>query len=186
MSLATISAIGIGLAMDAVAVSTVSGLAKRRPSWRDAWSMALIFGLFQAVMPIIGFAIGVIGRHWIQAVDHWIAFILLGAIGAKMAWEGWHFHPDAPRGDPFGLKRMLIKGIATSIDALAVGVTLSVLELPIWASAGIIGLITVACCLPAVWLGARLGERWAARAEIFGGVLLIAMGTRILVEHLSV
>ena len=185
MALGTVILIGIGLAMDAVAVSLVSGLAKRRLAPGDAPSMALTFGLFQAVMPLIGYALGVAAREWIQAVDHWIAFALLGLIGAKMVWEGWHFHPDAVRGDPFGLRRLLIKGLATSLDALAVGVTLSVLDLPVWVSAAMIGLITAALCLPAVWLGARLGERWAARAEILGGVILAGIGGKILIEHLS-
>ncbi len=185
MGLVTVAGVGLGLAMDAVAVSLVSGLAKRRLATRDAPLMAAVFGFFQALMPLIGFGIGAVARDWVQAIDHWIAFALLALIGAKMAWEGWHFHPDVVRGDPFALRRVVLKGIATSLDALAVGFSLSVLGVPVLVSAGLIGLITFALCLPAVWLGSRLGERWAAGAEILGGLLLIAIGAKVLVDHLG-
>jgi putative Mn2+ efflux pump MntP len=176
--------LGLGLAMDAVAVALVSGLAKRTPTRREAWLMAGTFGLFQAVMPVLGALIGVAAAGWIERFDHWLAFWLLGIIGAKMLWEGWHFHPDEERSDPFGMRRLLLKGLATSVDALAAGFTLPLIALPIWVSALIIGAVTTAACLPAVWLGSRLGVRWAAWAEIIGGVVLIGLGTRILVSHL--
>jgi putative Mn2+ efflux pump MntP len=184
MALLAAVILGLGLAMDAVAVALVSGLAKRSPSRRDAWMMAGTFGLFQAAMPLLGAFIGVAAAGWIERFDHWLAFGLLGLIGVKMVWEGWHFHPDEERGDPFGMRRLLLKGLATSIDALAAGITLPLIGLPIWMTALIIGSVTTACCLPAVWLGARLGLRWAAWAEIIGGVVLIGLGTRLLFSHL--
>lgn len=183
MSILTVVAIGVGLAMDAVAVAMVSGLAKPRLAGGDALRLATIFAGFQAVMPLLGFALGALAHTWVERGGHWVAFGLLGLIGAKMAWEGAHFHVDEVREDPFAVRRLLVKGLATSIDALAVGVTIAVLEMPVWVSAGIIGLITFALCLPAVWIGARLGARWAASAEILGGVLLMSIGTLTLVQH---
>ncbi len=183
MSVTTVVIIGLGLAMDAVAVSVSSGLAKAHLARGDAWRMAAVFGLFQAAMPVIGFLIGGLARSWIETYDHWIALVLLGGIGAKMLWEGWHYAPDADRSDPFSWRPLLLTGLATSLDALAVGVTLSVIDLPIWVSAGIIGLVTFLLCLPAIWLGARLGTRWAARAELFGGVVLIGIGVKIVLDH---
>jgi manganese efflux pump family protein len=183
MSVATVVVIGFGLAMDAVAVSVSSGLAKARLARGDAWQMAAVFGLFQAAMPVIGYGIGSLARSWIETYDHWIALVLLGGIGAKMLWEGWHYAPDSPRSNPFSWRPLLLTGLATSLDALAVGVTLSAIDLPIWASAGIIGLVTFVLCLPAVWLGARLGTRWAAGAEIFGGLVLIGIGVKLVLDH---
>lgn len=183
MSMLTVAVIGVGLAMDAVAVAMVSGLAKPRLATGDALRLAATFGLFQALMPLIGFGIVVLAREWVERIDHWIAFALLTLIGAKMAWEGIRFHADEIRGDPFTYRQLLIKGLATSIDALAVGVTIAALGMPVWVSAGTIGLITFALCLPAVWIGAKLGTRWAASAEIIGGALLIGIGTLTLVQH---
>ncbi len=174
--------IGVGLAMDAVAVAMVSGLAKPRLANSDALRLATIFALFQAVMPLLGFGVGAFAHTWIEHGGHWVAFGMLGFIGAKMVWEGVHFHVDEVR-DPFGIRNLLLKGLATSVDALAVGVTIAVLDMPVVVSAGIIGLITFAMCLPAVWIGARLGTRWAASAEILGGVLLMGIGTLMLVQH---
>lgn len=184
MSMLTVGLIGVGLAMDAVAVAMVSGLAKPRFARGDALRLAATFGLFQALMPLIGFGIGALAHEWVDRIDHWIAFALLALIGLKMVWEGIRFHADEIRGDPFTFRQLLIKGLATSIDALAVGVTIAVLGMPVWVSAGTIGLITFALCLPAVWVGAKLGTRWAASAEIIGGVLLIGIGTLTLVQHL--
>ena len=183
MSMTTVVLIGIGLAMDAVAVAMVSGLAKPRLATGDALRLAATFGLFQALMPLLGFGIGALAHEWVARMGHWIAFALLVVVGAKMAWEGFHFQAEEVRGDPFTYRKLLVKGVATSLDALAVGVTMAVLGMPVWVSAGTIGLITFTLCLPAVWLGAKIGSRWAASAEIIGGVLLIGIGTLTLVQH---
>lgn len=183
MSLITLGVIGVGLAMDAVAVAMVSGLAKPRLARGDAFRLAAIFGLFQALMPLIGFAIGALAHDVVQRLGHWIAFSLLVLIGVKMVWEGMRFHATELPGDPFTFRQLFVKGVATSIDALAVGVTMAVLGLPLWVSAGTIGLITFALCLPAVWIGAKIGTRWAASAEMVGGMLLIGIGTLTLVQH---
>jgi len=183
MSLLTLGVIGVGLAMDAVAVAMVSGLAKPRLATGDAARLAATFGFFQALMPLIGFGIGVLAHEWVERIGHWIAFVLLVLIGAKMAWEGIRFQANEVRGDPFAFRQLLVKGFATSIDALAVGVTIAVLGMPVWVSAGTIGAITFVLCLPAVWIGAKIGTRWAASAEIVGGVLLIGIGTVTLVQN---
>lgn len=183
MSMTTVALIGVGLAMDAVAVSMVSGLAKPKLATGDAFRLALTFGFFQALMPLLGYGIGALAHEWVARIGHWIAFVLLAGIGAKMAWEGLRFQSEEVRGDPFTFRTLLVKGVATSIDALAVGVTIAVMGMPVWISAGTIGLITFALCLPAVWLGAKIGSRWAASAEIIGGVLLIGIGTLTLVQH---
>ena len=183
MDILTVAVIGVGLAMDAVAVAMVSGLAKPRLAPGDALRLAAVFGGFQALMPLLGFALGVLAHSWVESSGHWIAFILLAAIGAKMAWEGLHFDAGDRREDPFAMTYLLAKGVATSIDALAVGVTIAVLDMPVWLSASTIGVITFALCLPAVWIGAKLGARWAASAEITGGLLLMAMGAWTLVQH---
>lgn len=183
MSVWTLGAIGVGLAMDAVAVSLVSGLAKPQLARGDALRLASTFGLYQAIMPVIGFVLGTAAHAWVAHFEHWIAFVLLAAIGGKMAWEGLHFSADEVRGDPFAWRGLLLKGLATSIDALAVGVTIAVLDMPVWVSAAVIGAITFTLCLPAVWLGARLGTRWAASAEVVGGLILIGMGIKSVVEH---
>ena len=183
MSMTTVALIGVGLAMDAVAVAIVSGLAKPKLATGDAFRLAFIFGLFQALMPLLGYGIGALANEWVARIGHWIVFGLLVGIGAKMVWEGFHFKAEEVRGDPFTYRKLLVKGVATSLDALAVGVTIAVMDMPVWVSAGTIGLITFALCLPAVWLGAKIGSGWAASAEIVGGVLLIGIGTLTLVQH---
>lgn len=176
--------LGLGLAMDAVAVSIAAGISGSPLRRADAPRMALTFGAFQAVMPIIGWCGGLALAQWINAVDHWVAFVLLGLIGGKMIKEAFADEEEREaRGSPFSWGNLAIAGVATSIDALAVGVTLAALGDTIWVAAGIIGLITAALCWPAVAFGSRLGSRIAHRAELVGGVLLIGLGTKILIEH---
>ncbi len=185
-ALTTVLITAIGLSMDAVAVSIAAGLSATRVGWRQAALMAATFGFFQAVMPAIGWALGSLGRQWIAAWDHWIAFALLAAIGGKMVWDALHpdADDDAPGSDPFALRRLLLLGVATSIDALAVGVGFSLVEIPLLATVTIIGVTTAALCLPAVLLGRRLGERFAHRAGLIGGLVLIAIGVKLLLDGL--
>ena len=171
--------------MDAVAASISSSMtAARRVSWPQAVKMAASFGLFQAIMPALGYACGVAFRGWVEAVDHWVAFALLGLIGAKMIYESRRGSGDS-QSDPFRTSRLLLLSVATSIDALAVGVSFSLLGVPLLATIVVIGMVTFALCLPAVWLGKRLGTSVAKRAELLGGTVLIIIGLKILVEHLS-
>lgn len=172
--------------MDAVAVAASSGMARERASWREVLSLSAVFGIFQAVMPAIGYAGGALFRDAISAYDHWVAFALLAAVGGHMIKESRApRNDDRPRGNAFAPRRLLLLGFATSIDALAVGLTLALLEVPVGMAVAIIGLMTFVLCIPAARLGARLGSAFAHRAELFGGVVLIAIGTNILIQHLS-
>lgn len=169
--------------MDAVAASISSSMTARRVRWRQAVKMAASFGIFQAAMPAVGYACGLAFRGWVEKVDHWIAFALLSFIGAKMIYESRREDDDS-RSDPFSTRRLLLLSVATSIDALAVGVSFSLLGVSLLATVAVIGAVTFALCLPAVWLGKRLGTLMAKRAEMLGGVVLIIIGLKILIEHL--
>lgn len=182
----TAIALGTGLAMDAVAVSIAAGICGAPLRRRDAPSMAVTFGLFQWIMPLIGWGLGWLMADWIQAIDHWVAFGLLSLIGGKMVKEALdHDGEDCARANPFTPLALLIAGFATSIDALAVGMTLAALGEGIWTAALIIALITAGLCWPAVLFGARLGRAVAHRAALVGGLLLIGLGVKILAEHLG-
>jgi manganese efflux pump family protein len=175
---------GAALSMDAVAASISSSMTARRVGWPQAVKMAAAFGLFQAVMPAIGYACGLAFRGWVEAIDHWIAFALLGLIGARMIYESRRGDDDS-QSDPFSTRRLLLLSVATSIDALAVGVSFSLLGVPLLVTVAVIGAVTFALCLPAVWLGKRLGKLMAKRAELLGGIVLIIIGVKILIEHLN-
>ena len=173
----------IGLAMDAVAVSISSGMSVRNIRLVQALKMALCFGLLQALMPLLGYLAGVQFRGQLEAYDHWVAFLLLAFLGIKMireSREAGEEHIDSP----FAIGKLLVLGLATSIDALAVGVSFSLLEIGLLETVATIGVVTFALCLPAVWFGAKLGKSMAKRADVLGGVILIGIGTKILVEHL--
>jgi len=171
--------------MDAVAVSISAGMTQgRRASWRHALAMAATFGAFQAAMPALGAALGIAFKSAIEAWDHWIAFAILALVGGHMIKESFEDDPERPRADPFAPRSLLVLGLATSLDAAAVGLTLPLIDLPVAASVAIIGVVTFALCVPAVRLGSSLGTRFAHRAELAGGVVLIAIGVKILVEHL--
>jgi manganese efflux pump family protein len=171
--------------MDAVAVAISSGMSRRKPSWRDAFAMAATFGVFQALMPALGAALGFAFKDAIEAWDHWVAFVILAAVGGHMIKEANDPDPERPRAHPFAWRSLLVLGVATSLDAAAVGLTLPLIDLPIGASIAIIGIVTLVLCVPAVRLGSTLGTRFAHRAELVGGVVLIAIGARILAEHLA-
>jgi manganese efflux pump family protein len=171
--------------MDAVAVCVSSGIARGRASWPEAFRMAGVFGLFQAVMPAIGFVGGALLGSLVEAYDHWIAFTLLAIVGGHMILESRRGPDEKPASNPFAWGPLLLLGVATSIDALAVGFTLSLIDIPPAIAIAVIGLTTFVLCLPAVRLGAKLGSRFTQRAEFAGGAVLIAIGVRILIEHLS-
>jgi putative Mn2+ efflux pump MntP len=172
--------------MDAVAVSVSAGIARgSRATWGEALRMAAVFGLFQALMPALGYGAGAFFRDAIEAYDHWVAFGLLALVGGHMIKESFATGEERLPGDPFSPKRLLLLGLATSIDALAVGLTLALIELPLALSVSVIGLVTFALCLPAVHMGARLGSRLAHRAELVGGLILILIGGNILYGHLT-
>lgn len=170
--------------MDAVAVSITSGMTRGRLApWGDALRMGAVFAAFQAVMPLLGYLAGATFKGDIEAWDHWVAFALLAGVGGHMVYEAFDDDDIRPRGSPFAWRALMVLGLATSLDAAAVGLTLSLLDVPLPAAAAVIGAVTFVLCVPAVRLGGWLGERFAHRAEIFGGVVLILVGFKILVEH---
>lgn len=185
MELATIFLIAIGLAMDAFAVSVVTGSVYRELHVRHVLRMALFFGGFQAVMPVIGFLAGLGFRDYISSYDHWIAFGLLAFVGGKMVYESVKIESAEKNLDPSNLLILLALAVATSIDALAVGITLSLLDTPIAVDATVIGLVTFVLSYAGVAIGKRFGHFFESRIEVFGGLILVAIGVQILVEHLA-
>ena len=181
MNIVDILVIGVGLSMDAFAVSICKGLAMKKMDIKKALVCSLYFGVFQALMPLIGFLLGSGFKNVVSSIDHWIAFVLLGIIGINMIKEAKSC--DVVN-DSMDVKTMLTLAVATSIDALAIGVTFAFLKVSIIPAVSIIGLITFVCCFIGVKLGSVFGERLKSKAEIMGGVMLILIGTKILIEHL--
>lgn len=191
MGILDLFVIGVGLSMDAFAVAICKGLGMHRINLRHAFVIALFFGGFQALMPLIGFFLGSYLAEFVNPIDHWIAFGLLAFIGAKMLWDA--FKPDADDGqsdsaqeEALDLKELLMLAVATSIDALAVGITFAFLEVNIWIAITVIGLTTFALSFAGVVVGNRFGARYERPSTIVGGIVLIGIGVKILLEHLGV
>ena len=183
MGIAELLVIAVGLSMDAFAVSVGKGLCMGRVRWGQALAIALCFGLFQAAMPLVGWALGTQFSQYVEPVDHWVAFGLLGVIGAKRVWDGLHEQPDdACPADEQALPvaELLVLAVATSIDALSVGFTIAHYDLPrALTSAGVIAAVTFVICTAGLALGKRFGTRLAGRANLLGGGILIAIGLEI-------
>ena len=176
--------IAIGLAMDAFAVSVCKGLAMKLLSWKKALVIGVWFGGFQALMPLIGYFLGSAFQSYITAVDHWIAFILLTVVGVNMIRESRD--GGEPTDDSVGFREMLTLAVATSIDAFAVGITFAVLpSVNIGVAVGLIGVITLVLSMAGVAAGHGFGAKYQGKAELAGGVILILMGLKILLEHLG-
>ena len=184
MSFLEISLIGVGLAMDAFAVSICKGLAMKKMSYQKAVIIALFFGGFQALMPALGQVLGTAFASKIAAIDHWIAFILLGLIGMNMIKEALSKDEDECLDDTLRFGDLIMLSIATSVDALAVGITFAFFNVSIVLSTAIIGIITFIICVIGVKVGNVFGEKYKSKAELAGGVLLIIMGCKILIDHL--
>lgn len=184
MSIIELSLIAIGLSMDALAVSISLGLSVDKPKLWHYLLPGLYFGFFQALMPVIGFFAGTYFTGKIQDYDHWIAFILLGFIGGKMVKESLSKDNEKVKKDPFKFTNMLLLAIATSIDALAVGVTLAFFNIKIFYAALLIGLTTFSLSISGVKIGNIFGIKFKSKAELSGGIILIALGVKILIEHL--
>ena len=185
MSLFSIFMIGIGLSMDAFAVSVARGMTmKKEELLRYALTLGFFFGIFQAVMPLIGWWAGSCFQEFIASIDHWIAFGLLAIIGSNMIRESFRSEEEACDDKSLTLKTILILAVATSIDALAVGISFAFLQVHIWTAIVIIGLTTFILSFLAVYLGNRLGNLLEKYAGILGGIILILIGTKILLEHL--
>ncbi|GAA4784503.1 manganese efflux pump MntP [Microbacterium gilvum] len=181
----TLIPLAIGVSADAFAVALGKGLQLRSRVLVGALVIATAFGVAQAVMPLIGWLLGSAFAEAIAPFDHWIAFALLGFIGGKMLWEA--FQPDDAEGEAparLSKREVAVLAIATSIDALAVGLSFAFLDVAVWSAVLAIGVITFALSFVAVLVGHRIGTRWRRPAEIVGGVVLIGIGVQILFEHL--
>jgi len=183
MALWELFLIAVGLSMDAFAVSVCKGLSVSKVSKKHMLTVGLYFGGFQGIMPLIGYLLGSRFQTLIVSIDHWIAFILLGVIGFNMIRES---REDAECLDcSFGFRAMLPLAIATSIDALAVGITFAFLQVNIIPAVSFIGVITFLLSMVGIRLGNIFGAKYKSVAEIAGGIVLILMGTKILIEHLA-
>ena len=184
MGLLELFLLAIGLSMDAFAVSVCKGLAMQKVNFRSAAICGVWFGGFQALMPFIGYLLGAGFEKYINAVASWIAFVLLGLIGANMVRESRE-HDDESVSDSFRFMTMLPLAVATSIDALAVGVTFAFLQVDIVPAVSFIGATTFVLSCIGVKIGHVFGTKYKSRAELFGGIVLILMGLKILLEHLG-
>ncbi len=185
MDAITLLGLALALAMDAFAVALGTGAVLSRLTGRQLFRLSFHFGLFQALMPVIGWLAGLTIMQWVEAWDHWIAFSLLAIIGGRMIYEAFSDEKKTDDRDPTKGLSLVLLSIATSIDALAVGFSLSVIGVSIWMPALVIGLVAGVLTIAGMLLGGRIGDRWGARVEIFGGLVLIAIGIKILIEHLS-
>lgn len=181
--------IGVGLSMDAFAVSICKGLKMRKLNLKQALIIGLFFGGFQALMPLIGYLLGTSFSDLVSSFDHWIAFVLLAFIGGKMAIESFKKDDDEENSEnqmdpPLDYKELFIMAVATSIDALAVGISFAFLNVDIVPAITIIGLTTFALSIVGVWVGNKFGEKYKSKAELAGGIILVGIGIKILVEHL--
>jgi putative Mn2+ efflux pump MntP len=177
--------IAFGLAMDAFAVAIAAGMTIRPITGRHVFRLAFHFGLFQFMMPVLGWLAGQTLHQWISAFDHWIAFGLLAFIGGKMIWESFHSEEHREnRGDPTRGWLLLTLSVATSIDALAVGLSLAFLKVSIWTPSVVIGIVAAGMTALGIAFGSRVGARFGSWAERAGGLVLVGIGIRILVSHL--
>ena len=203
MGLFDVIMIGIGLSMDAFAVSICKGLSVQKVQPKHAAIAGAYFGGFQCLMPILGYFLGVYFQELIASIDHWIAFILLALIGGNMIREAVSGKEEDTDSDfgvkkmlllavatsidaDFGVKKMLLLAVATSIDALAVGITFAFLGVNIWSASVLIGIITFVISAAGIYIGGYFGNKFQSWAEIVGGVVLILIGLKILMEHLGI
>ena len=184
MSVIEIALLGVSLAMDAFAVSITTGITLKDLRWRHALKVGLFFGGFQFLMPLIGYLAGTTFVRYIESVDHWIAFGLLAFIGGKMVYECIRPGEAEEAADPTATGKLFVLAVATSIDALAVGISLAILRENIWVCSGWIGVITFTLSALGVRLGKKLGEKFQRSAGLVGGLVLIGIGLQILIEHL--
>lgn len=197
MGLVELFLIAVGLSMDAFAVAVCKGLGMTRLNMKQAAVIALFFGGFQALMPVVGWALGSQFAQMVEPIDHWIAFVLLAFIGGKMIWDAMHEDADSAGivGGPgksdvadvsLDMRELVMLAIATSIDALAVGVSFAFLKVNIVPAASFIGVVTCVLSFAGVAIGHQFGSRWEKPSAIIGGVVLILIGLKTLFEHLGI
>jgi putative Mn2+ efflux pump MntP len=185
MSALSVLLIALSMSADAFAASLAKGAALHRPQWREALRTGLIFGGIEAMTPLIGWAAGRAASRYITAFDHWVAFVLLAGIGGKMIWDGLSRDGNAQKPQSHSFLVLAMTAIGTSIDALAVGVTLALIGAAILVNALAIGVATFTMTTIGILCGHRLGARFGKHAEVLGGVILILVGAAILAEHLN-
>ena len=185
MDLLTLLTLAVGLAMDAFAVSICKGLAMREKVLKKGIIVGLWFGGFQALMPTIGFFLGTQFKDQITSIDHWIAFVLLGLIGINMVKEALS-NDEEQADDSIAVKEMFMLAVATSIDALAVGITFAFLNVHIVSAASMIGVCTFLISFVGVKIGNIFGTKYKSKSELAGGIILILLGFKILFEHLHI
>ena len=186
MGLFELFLVAVGLSMDACAVSICKGLAAGNAKWKHMLICGAYFGIFQAGMPLLGYFLGAQFSEYIVAFDHWIAFVLLCIIGGNMIREAFSKDDDDEADASFGIKTIVVMAIATSIDALAVGVSFAFLSVKIVPAVLFIGVITFTLSAIGVKVGSVFGAKYKSKAELAGGIILVLMGTKILLEHLGV
>lgn len=177
--------LSIGLGMDAFAVSVCKGISMKKMNWKKACIIGLYFGGFQAIMPVIGYFFGSSFESIITNIDHWIAFILLAIIGAKMIQEAFQKEEEEYNED-ISVKTMIVLSIATSIDALAVGITFAFLKVNLLLAITLIGTITFILSVIGTKIGNKFGDKYKSKAELAGGIILIIIGLKILLEHIGI
>lgn len=184
MDIITMLLLALGLSMDAFAVSITNGMVYLNYKKKDVVLAAITFGFFQGFMPVVGYFAGRQFSGLIQNLDHWIAFLLLGYIGGKMMWDALHEDDENESPKEFKTKDLVVQGIATSIDAMAVGISFALFEINILSVALLIGIITFVVCLIGAVLGKKIGQLIKGKALFAGGLILVAIGLKIFIEHM--
>jgi manganese efflux pump family protein len=184
LDLVSILLIALGLSLDAFAVAVSAGIRVRPVELRFGLTIAAFFGSFQAIMPVLGWLAGIGLRGLITGVDHWVAFLLLAAVGGRMIYESFSKKESKPAADPRKIPVLLMLAVATSIDALAVGIGFSFIKAEIFRPAAIIGLVTFSLSLIGVYAGKKVGRWLNRRVDLVGGLILVLIGIKILIEHL--
>lgn len=185
MGLLSLLGIAFGLAMDVFSVAVASGLTLGKVSPRQAFRLSFHFGLFQFGMPIIGWVLGTLVSEQIRGFDHWLAFLLLGGVGSKMIWEALKGADDHPRGDPTKGLTLVVLSVATSIDAMAIGLSLALVQVPVLLPAIVIGAVAGNMSILGLYLGKKVGHLLGRKMEVAGGLVLLAIGVKIVMEHLG-
>lgn len=185
MGILSITGIAIGLAMDAFAVAICKGLSMIKMNWKKGIIIGGYFGIFQAFMPLVGYFLGVGFQNRVEGIDHWLALVLLSIIGINMIKNAVSKEEES-NNDRVDFKEMIVLAIATSIDALAVGITMAFLDVNILSVVLLIGIITFVTSVIGVKIGNVFGDKYEKKAELAGGIILILMGIKILLEHLGI
>ena len=186
MEIGELIVLSLGLGMDAFAVSICKGLSMKKMNWKKALIIGLYFGGFQAIMPVLGYSLSKGFENFVTSIDHWIVFILLSIIGGKMVKDAFSQENSENCNEDVGFKTMIVLAIATSIDALAVGITFAFLNVNLILAIALIGSITFFLSVIGTKVGNVFGDRYENKAELLGGVILIFLGIKILLEHLNI